>query len=215
MSLHSPTVRRVARSVWSGPGGLWLGALFAAATVRAHDPFEITTTVRLDPTALVLDVTMARSTAMAIAAGVKEAPTFDPADFEKHRARFVARAAALFVIASAGTPLAPPRAEVTLGRELDVEFHLVYPRPATSALRLTATHLTALGSGYGNVLTVHGDHGTLLGQQLLSAESPSLDVALAAAPGASASSRNFALPAVAVVLALIGGGWLWRRQAPG
>src|SRR5262245_57052615 len=105
----------------------------ATALLQAHDPFEITTLAQLRPAILEIDVTMARSTALAIATGQVESATFEPADFEKYRAGFTTAAPGLFVLTADGRPLEVRSVTVSLGREQDVDFHLVYPAPAAGA----------------------------------------------------------------------------------
>jgi len=149
------------------------------AFLEAHDAYEITSDARIRDGRLELLVTMARSTALAIVSGNKEARPFAPADFEKLHAQFDACAPRLFAIASGGRPLALREARVALGREDDVEFHLVYPAPTQAPLRFTATHMAKLTDHHGAVLTVVAP-GAMLGQKLLTLEDPVLEVALAA-----------------------------------
>lgn len=157
----------------------WAGLL--AHPARAHDPFEITADARIRGDSLEISVTMARSTAMTIAAGGKLSPSFDPEKFEQLRPQFAACAARLFDITAAGKPVAVREVRVELGRELDVEFHLVFPRPAKSPLRFHGALVTKLPQGYGATLTVVAPEA-MLGQKLLTAEDPSLEVGLQPPP---------------------------------
>jgi hypothetical protein len=174
----------------------WTVAFFLGASwARAHDPLEITTMVRVQPHAIVLDITSARSTALALAAGGKESPTFDPAAFAEFRPRLLATAPTLFKVSADGRALSPRTSDVTLSVEEDVEFHVAYPRPATGTLRLEATHLPGLGYGFGNVVTV-----ALPGWEpkMLTANEAVLEIALpaaAAAPPAKDSSAANSAPA--------------------
>lgn len=196
---------------------------FSVATAHAHDPFEITTVARLHPDTLVLDVTMARSAALAIANEASEAPTFAPADFDALRPRFLARAPALLGISAGGVSLAPRDVAVGLGVEQDVEFHLTFPRPASGVLRLEFPPLARLGAGFGNMLQVRSDDGASLGEKLLTAEDRSLDVALPAIPSsgrqaprpAAAAPRPFRIGPAVISLIVIAAGFLWlQRRRP-
>lgn len=196
--------------------------LLPSGIVFAHEPYEITTTARLRAGALELEVTMARSTAMAIATGAKDAVPFDPAAFAALRSRFAACAGNLFAINSAGAALTLRSAAIALTVENDLEFRLVYPRPASGPLRIDAVHVPKLGQGYGDLLTVQGDHGALLGQQVLMAEETSLEVVVPAAPALSLPATAAALPRAfrydlaAISIAVVGtlAFWLQRRTRP-
>jgi hypothetical protein len=188
---------------------------FVAGTALAHDPFEITTTAQVRGDALVIDVAMARSTALAIANGVKEAPTFDPTEFEMLRARFLAAAAGLVIIKSGADPLAPQRVEVVLGRELDVEFRVSYPPLTTGALTVTAPHLAKLGDGYGNIVTVRAPQGDVLATKLLGATDASLEVAWStSATGANRRPIRYGLVTAAALFAFVLLQWALRRPRP-
>lgn len=155
--------------------GLLVAACLAlgAGQLHAHDPFEITADARLRDDTLELVVTMARSTALSVAAGGRESPTFDPAQFEKLRPKFEACAPSLFELTAAGRKLALKRVTLALTIENDVEFRLVYAAPRRPPLRLRATHVTKLPYGYGVVLAVHSARDEL-GRDLLVAGSPEL-----------------------------------------
>jgi hypothetical protein len=215
----SPSTAPTSRfSVWAAVLAL------VAGTAWAHDPFEITADVRVRPETLTVDVAMARSTALAIATNVSEAPTFDPAKFGEHRAAFLQRAPSLFVLSSPQGPVAPTRTEVGLSVEGDVEFHLTYPPPASSPVRLEAPHLAKLGYGYGDQVRVRGPNGESLADKLLGATDPTVEFAL---PVAATATATPAAPAsrirsgAAAIAALFGLGLLWwanrhraKAQAP-
>jgi hypothetical protein len=199
---------------------VWAAVLaFGAGMARAHDPFEITADVRVRAEALTVDVAMARSTALAIASDVAEAPTFDPTQFAEHRAAFLARAPNLFVLSSPQGLLTPSHAEVGLSVEGDVEFHLTYPSPATGPLHLEAPHLAKLGRGFGDVVRVRGPTGESLADKLLGAADPTLEFAVPATaspvPTAVAPSgrlrRGAAVIAALAMLALLW--WSNRHRA--
>ncbi len=166
---------------------LILAVVAGAATVFAHDPLEITTTARIDANALTLEITSARSTALALAAGGRESPTFDPAEFDRYRARLAAVAPTLFTVTVDGRPLAAQASEVSLSVEGDVDFRVTYPRLASGTLRLSATHLAGLGYGYGNIVTVAGF--VAAEPKMLTAAEPTLEIVLPRRTGNSPAVR--------------------------
>ncbi|HWA28081.1 MAG TPA: HupE/UreJ family protein [Lacunisphaera sp.] len=176
---------------FSPPFRLAFAALLcvASSALRAHDPFEITAQAQLRTDTLEINLTMARSTALAVSTGNPEAPTFESADFEKHHAGFVAAAPKLFIITAGGPPLELRSATASLGREEDVDLHLVYPAPPPGArmLRFEAPHVGRLPYGYGNSLVVRDASGNILGSALLRKEEPVLEVQLAAVAPAPAA----------------------------
>ncbi len=165
-----------------------------AATALAHDPYEITTEAWLRPTALELDTTMARSTAMDVLEGKTDAIPFDPAKFEELRAKFETRGLTLFTLTANDTSLPAPTVKAELTIENDLALHIVYPRPPAGTLRFDAPHVAKLGYGYGNVLTVHGDQGALLGQKMLTANEATLDVTVGPAPAPAKAAAPTAAP---------------------
>jgi len=187
--------RLILRSFRLAGGALLL--LAATVALRAHDPFEITALAQLRGSTLEIEVTMARSTALAVATGNPEAPTFEAAEFEKHRAAFVAAAPGMFAITAGGQPLVLRSATVSPSREEDVDFHLVYPAPGAGArtLRFESRHVDRLAYGYGDSLVVKDAAGNILGSALLRKEGPVLEVALAAAPAPGVTVPAAPLPA--------------------
>jgi hypothetical protein len=193
-----------------------LAGLGLALGARAHDPFEITTAARVAADGLVLEVTMARSTALAVAAGGRESPTFDPAEFDRHRTQLLAAAPALFAINSAGRALVPRDAQVQLGIEQDVAFRLVYPRPANGVVKIVASHLPQLGGGYGNVLTLRG--GGLEAEKLLTASDAAFEWTMPAVrlePNQARRLTRLGIATAAVVMVIVLAWWSDRRPQPG
>ena len=176
----------------------WLKVLglFSAffATAFAHDPFEITTSGRLDGETLQLMVTMTRSTAMSLANGVKEGASFKPEDFPAVEAKLSAVAPSLYTITSNNKVLPLKTASVKLSVEEDVEFLLLYPRPAPGPMRFEASHIFKLPDGYGNAVNL-GDTTppSVLAFQLLTTDVPAVDVVVATpgpAPAAQTASTE-------------------------
>jgi hypothetical protein len=173
--------RRTARALTLG-----LVLALAARDAAAHDPFEITTLARLGSRGLDLRVTLAGSTAArtCLPGEAARAP-LAPATFEALRPRLEACARAFYRVSGGGVPMAPRAAAVALTPENDLEMTVDYPRPAAGPLRLEAAFLARLPDPtYGAVLTVLAD-GRLLGQQLLRADEPALEVPLPAAAAAT------------------------------
>lgn len=175
-------------SLWFRLTGLGVLCWLGAAPVHAHDPFEITTIARLRPGTVELEITMARSTALAVASGKPEAPTFDPREFEKFRPQFEAGAPRIFSLSMDGVALRMRSVRVVLGRENDVEFHAVYPRPVGRSLLLEAPHIQGLPQGYGATLIVQGESGTPLATKLLMGADLRLEVPMPASAGQPAAT---------------------------
>lgn len=166
-----------------------LGVLvaFAATAACAHDAFEITTTARWRSAALVLEITAARSTASRMA-GREE--SFAPEQFEEHRARLAASAREFFEITAGDRPLAARSSQAALGVENDVDYVVTFPLPPPGPVRFFARHVSRLGQGYGDVLTVHAADGALLGQKLLIGDDLSLSVDVPAQSAATAAATR-------------------------
>jgi hypothetical protein len=162
-----------------GRAPLFLALMFSASAF-ANDPYELTTVARLERHALVLEITAARSTALALAAGGRESPMFEPAEFARHEAALRACAPGLFAVTANGKPLAARAASVQLVLEGDVEFRVTYPRPARGPLRLAAIHLPPLGHGFGNDVTLRSSDGAELARQLLMGADTTIECALPA-----------------------------------
>jgi hydrogenase/urease accessory protein HupE len=117
-------------------------------------------------------------TTMAASTAARACPGGEPAR--------EACARALYRVSAAGVPLAPRAVAVARTAENDLEATVEYPAPAAGPLRIEAAFFARLPDPtYGAVLTVLAD-GRLLGQQLLRADEPALEVPLAAAAAAAA-----------------------------
>jgi hydrogenase/urease accessory protein HupE len=151
-------------------------------TAQAHDPFQITTDARLRADALEVRVTMLGNTAAHLCGAVDGGRIeLDAATFAALRGAFERCAPGLYEIRAGGAPLPPTLSEIALGVEGDVDFRIVYPRPAKAPLRFDAVHLARLTDPtYGAELTVTGE-GTFLGQALLRADARTLEVPLTGA----------------------------------
>lgn len=171
-------------------------SLLVAPWAVAHDPYEITTDTWIRASGLEITSTLARSTGLAILEQKQNLRTFDPSKFDEIRPRLEEAAKSFFRITSNGVPLAVEKVSVGLTIEEDLEIRLVYPRPAAGVLRFEAPHLPPLGYGYGNIVTVHGPKGELLGQTMLTEAETAMEVQ-APAPPAAPSVNAPAAPAPA------------------
>jgi hypothetical protein len=116
-------------------------------------------------------------------------PRIGPASFAALRPALEACARGLYAVTAAGQALHPRAARAVLTPENDVDATVDYPAPARGPLRFEAVHLGRLlpDTTYGAALTVTGQ-GTFLGQALLRADQPSLEVPLV--PGAGGAART-------------------------
>ena len=134
-------------------------ALLVIATLarpaRAHDPFEISTVVRIDPDALEVEATMAGSTALRLSTE-KHAPrtTLTPEAFHRYEAQFEHSAPSLYELVSEGRPLRTRTVSARLTDERDVQIVARYDRPTAATLSLRASHLLVLPEGYTSALSI-------------------------------------------------------------
>lgn len=128
-------------------------ALFAATlpVLRAHDPYEITAEFRSDAKYVELRVTFARQTAMKVArAEANGRIQFGPNQFEEVRPALEKCARRVFALrtgdnaATAATALEPIELGAALTPESDIEFRLLYARPAANTVRFEAGFLRDL-----------------------------------------------------------------------
>jgi hydrogenase/urease accessory protein HupE len=166
--------------------GIWHATF--ARTAHAHDPFEITAVVRLGADALTVQVTMARSTALALATGRHDPRTkFDPHEFSTHRARIDELAPSLYELRSDGRRLRFRAAASKLTDESDVEVTATYERPAAARLSLRASHLSILPEGYTSALSLLEVGTESAHFKLLTRADPVFEIRLADARNATES----------------------------
>lgn len=153
-----------------------------ARTSRAHDPFEVTSVARLTPDALIVEVTMARSTALRLTTGRHGGrASFAPEEFSTHRARLEEIAPSFYEITSNGRTLASRAASAKLTEENDVEIVTEYERPSGARLSLRARHLSTLPEGYTTAVSVASGGPETRRSKLLTAADPVFEVPLATA----------------------------------
>jgi hydrogenase/urease accessory protein HupE len=140
---------------------LWLlcAALLVIVTLarpsHAHDPFEISTIVRVGSETLVVEATMAGSTALRFSTGRHSLRTPLTAEtFPSYEMQFEQAAPRFYELIADGHPLAPSTASARLTDERDVEIVATYARPTGSWLSLRASHLVTLPEGYTSALSV-------------------------------------------------------------
>ena len=172
-----------------------VGLLFVlcAQAAYGHDAFEIWTAARVRPTEVELQVTMSRSTAFTlIKDGAPGVQFIDYDNFDALRPLLKTRAAGFYVLSSDGATLTFREASAELTVEVDVEFRIVYSHPDGRKLLLNATMLTNLTPEFGTTVSVCDEKENILGWELLTGESPSLEVGLPAAMPASATNQSAA-----------------------
>jgi hydrogenase/urease accessory protein HupE len=154
-------------------------ALFAR-TSRAHDPFEVTAVARVNGEALVVETTMARSTALRLTTGTRDArATFAPERFEEYRVALERLAPSLYAITSNERTLGVQSTAARLSDENDVVVQTTFERPSGERLSVRATHLTLLPDGYTSGLTIipNGPESTRV--KVLTSTDPAFEVVMA------------------------------------
>lgn len=126
---------------------------------------------------LALRVTMQGNTAAHLCDAVDGGRIeLDAALFAALRGAFERCAPRLYRITANGRDLGPVRWEVAVTVEGDVDFQILYSRPALGLLRFDAIHLDRLTDPtYGAELTVTGE-GTFLGQAVLRRDARALQI---------------------------------------
>ena len=166
---------------------VWL----APTRAHAHDPFEVTTDAHIAGAALQLHTTLSLLTAGRVCLPARGRAPLLPTEYPAQRAALESCARDFFRVAEAGAPLAPTTITIAPTVEDDLDVRVTYPRPTRSPLRFDALflrHLTQPSAGV--VLTVTGERA-FLGQQVLRAESPTLDVSLEPDTAPAPSFRQF------------------------
>ena len=158
--------------------GVWLlGILLLASSLLAfaHDPYEISSTVRIETNRTLIEIEMEFNGAMLLVGEPRSRePVDQPALFQSKLPELRQQAGQFFEVSGAGVALAATGTNVTLGVENHVRFNLEYPA-TRSGLKLNAAGLKSLSE--------HGPFGTtvtvldmvnlkVLGQPVLFAESP-------------------------------------------
>ena len=188
------------------PGSVGPLLFLVAGTVCAwaHDPFEITSTIRLESNRTVVEIEMEFRAAMRLAGVPPAGEAADSAvQFQSKLPELQRQAAQFFELGNAGGKLMVTGTNVTLGVEDHVKFNLEFPA-TRGGLHVNAAGLKTLGEEgpFGTTVTVL-DVVTLkvLGQAVLFASSPVAEFAplakVAAKPATVSAATN--LPAATVV----------------
>ena len=166
--------------------------LLAPTPAMAHDPYEITSDVRLETNRTVVDIEMELAAAMLLAGVEKPGAATEPAAmFAMALPELRRQAAQFFVISSATGPMTATQTNVELGVENHVKFNLHYP--AATRLRISAAGLKRFGeqSPFGTSVTVLDMvNMKVLGQSVLFADSPAAEFAPAATAEAAATVQS-------------------------
>ena len=172
-----------------------LAALLWPARARAHDPFEVTTDAHIAGAELRLHTTLSLLTAGRVCFPDRGRRPLLAAEFTARRAALESCARDFFRLTDAGARIAPATIALAPTVEDDLDVRVTYPRPARGPLGFDALFLRRLTQpSAGVVLTVTGERA-FLGQQVLRAESPTLEVSLepdtAGAHATSAPAPSF------------------------
>ena len=170
----------------------------------AHDPYEITSNIRLETNRTEVDIEMELAAAMLLAGVAKPGTATEPATmFATALPELRRQAAQFFVISSASGPMTATQTNVELGVENHVKFNLHYP--AATGLRISAAGLKKFGdqSPFGTSVTVLDMvNMKVLGQSILFVNSPAAEFApavttdvVAAVPSTNSSSATHPVPA--------------------
>lgn len=206
-----------------GPAAVVALLVLTVATRKAlaHDPFEVTTEIRVEPASVTLETTMARGTAARLASGDA---TAGPRAFSTYRERVAALAPSLHRLVFRGGALEARAASAELTNEGDVTVRVAYGEPRGAFLRVEATHLGVLPEGHTTSLRVTIAPAGLTALKVLTAVDPAFDVPApplppeppspSAGPRAAWSSLGWGLLLVASALGAAGVVRRLARDAP-
>jgi hydrogenase/urease accessory protein HupE len=174
---------------------LWVSLLLIlfVKVAYGHDLQASWTVVRFRPDAVELKVKMAADTVRSLIQDAAPQATFEPENFERVRPLLKEFAKNLYEVTADGQRLIPLQADVAVIED-NIEFRLVYPRPARGPLRLKATYLDRVIPGYFAHVNVVDEAEQPLSSQILRAEAPSMEVSLpseAAKRAGSAQGSSF------------------------
>ena len=167
---------------------LLLGFALAAAPLRAHRPYEVTTVGRLQHGRLELTVTLSlvmtnyllRNDASAGAGAL------GPENFPQYRDALLRLAPGLLELRDGEEPLRAEKVLVALNASGEPEFAFVYPLPTHGALRIHAGTLHAPGREGLNVVRLFDDDENLLGGGLLGPEAKAEELTIPLSPASTA-----------------------------
>lgn len=178
-----------------------LAVLLSSAVAYAHDPLELTSTARVRPELLELELTMSRTTAQAL---LRDDGVLNAAGFGEKLPQLRRLALRLFEVTSGTRRLEPLTAGVRWSPEHDLEFVVTYERPPAGPLQLRAQHLAELTPDHANALTLsQDDPPAVLGVKVLSAAEPLLLAQVLGASSVPAPKTETPWPAWQQLLRLL------------
>jgi len=134
---------------------------FAPANAQAHDILQSNTDIWLRPDRMEVNLTMARAPSRELVDHPPPVPVTEDNFEATYHSLLNKSAASLFEITLDGQPLQPISADAALLNETDIQFTLVYPRPASGKLQITASFIKKLDDGYVNTLAMNEDRNVL------------------------------------------------------
>lgn len=207
----------------------WLCIFVLTIAARGHQPFESSTTARLQHGRLEVVLTLSGDmAAMLVQTGDVES---EPGgSFESYRARLQQLAPGLLKVDAGGAALQAQRVTVRLNENAEPEVVYLFPPPPPGTLRFDAVYLRRLPRSYFGRLSLLDQDERSLGQGLLVPERAVAEITPHTAPGASDAPAvpsvapapvappvrgrvglEFTLLAVAAATSVAGALWLLRR----
>ena len=156
--------------------------LLGAVPARGHDVRLSWTTVRLRPDSCELLVKMHAESVVALIQEEAPGATFEPENLESLRPALNSFGSRLYELQAGGRTLAAAETDVKVVED-NLEFRLVYTRPAGEPLRLKAAFLSRVAPDYTAHVSVTDDAGGQLSSHMLRPDKPSAEIAEAAGAG--------------------------------
>ena len=181
-------------------GVVCVAILFTQSNVAAHDPYEITTEIRLETNLTRVEIEMELAAAISLASMERPNDTTDvPSLFTKALPELQRQAGGFLQLGSAGVQITATRTNVSLGVENHVKFSLQFP-VVRGGLRVNAAGLKSLGpqGPFGTTVTVLDlVNMKVLGQSVLFPDSPvaQFDPAVKTEAVAAVASKSPEAPA--------------------
>ncbi len=177
---HAPqtSVLRTSRST-----SIRLFVLFALLTLplHAHDIYSSWAEAKLLADKLEITLTLARSSAHDLLPNAKQLPAITPENYADFAPKLRAVASDLIRLSDGGKPLKFVSGEARISGDADITFTLIYAKPTTSPLRVTADYLGYLVDGHVATVVVTGASGEDIGWSPVTMDQPVFQVALPAA----------------------------------
>lgn len=154
--------------MFSGVRVLWmaLSLTLLAGSLRAHQPFEVTSVGRLQHGRLELSVTLSLVMANFLLKDPAK-PDGEPVNaesFDHHRKELAAIATGFYRVTEGEKVLEADKVLVFLNRFGEPEFRLVYPEPRQGPLSFEVGSLKAPGQEGAHTLRIFDDAETLLAE---------------------------------------------------